>query len=520
MASKEKKQPNQQENTAKAELIRRFKANPFLFIGTVVILFIVIIAFVLVPAFVPDIAGSGLNLYFGSYDKIPITFVPGNYFSQVREQIALRREQITDINTPTEVQYIWSQAFNQTVAHIGILREMKAAGYTPSPEKVDQEVARLPRFQENGRFSRARYRQLDNMKRMAIWRDERDRIAEDHYRSDIAGLRVSSAETAFAAGMAFPERKFELTAFPVSSYPDEEIAAYVADNPDRFMVIHLSRITIKSSEREARQVLDSIIQGTTTFEDAARTQSTDTYAESGGDMGIRLAYELSDVPDSEDRGAVITLAKGELSPIVKVPEGWAFFRSEETPYPADTSDGVLMQKIRSYYMEFERGRVDDWLIRKAEDFIALANERDFNTAVSETGLEKRSFGPLPVNYGGNDFYRTGTNLFTALASFEAPELAAADTNENFWQTAFLTPLNTPSRPVVAGDYVVVLYPLEETTGEDAADAGTNNIAVLYPSWISYFTERSVDLHFITSKKLENRFFEAYLRYILAPNNEG
>jgi hypothetical protein len=317
--------------------------------------------------------------------------------------------------------------------------------------------------------------------------------------------------------MAFPERKFELAAFPVSSYPNDEIAAYVADNPDRFMVIHLSRITIKSSEREARQVLDSVINGTATFEDAARTQSQDGYAESGGDMGIQLAYELSDVPDPEEREAVITLARGEVSPVVAVPGGWAFFRAEETPYPADTADEVLLQKLRRYYMEFERGRVDDWLIGKAEDFIALANERDFDAAVSETGLEKRSFGPLPVNYGGNDFYREGTNLFTALGSFNVPELEGADTNENFWETAFSTPLNTPSRPVVVGEYVIVLYPLEENAGDDP-DA--NTIAVLYPSWISYFTERSIYLHFITSEKLENRFFEAYLRYILASNNEG
>ena len=51
MASKEKRTPVREKSDS--ELVRRFKSNHFIFIGTIVILVIVIVAFVFVPAITP-----------------------------------------------------------------------------------------------------------------------------------------------------------------------------------------------------------------------------------------------------------------------------------------------------------------------------------------------------------------------------------------------------------------------------------------------------------------------------------
>jgi hypothetical protein len=514
MALKEKKLPSQEDNSIRSEFIRRFKVNPFIFIGTIVILVIVIIAFVFVPAIVPGAGGMSVDLRFGAYNKTPISYVPNGYFAQVRENISrYRQSSINEGNYQIMLYQIWREAFDETVIHTGMLDEIKKAGYTPPAEVVDREVAQLPQFQDNGRFSVSKYRELDNTTRMSLWRQVQENIAKERYNADVLDLKISSEETAFIGAMASPKRTVDMALFPLSSYPDTEVAAYAADNANLFRVTHLSVITVGSGEQETQRILDSVKDGTITFEDAARTYSLDSYAERGGDMGIKMAYELStEIPEPGDRERVIGTARGEYTSLVKVPSGWAFFRAEESPYPADTGDTALLERVRGYMTNFERGRIEDWLIAEARNLISLSGDIGFNEALSQKALEKRSFGPLPLNYGGDALYYSGLSLFTALASFSVSELSSADTNENFWQAAFFTPLNTPSSPLVLGNYVVVLYPLEEIPEDEAA---IDTLKTIYSSyWLSYTTSSRLRSYFLQSNKLEDRFYETFAKYVL------
>jgi hypothetical protein len=508
MANKTKKQPVQEDLSAKQEIIRRFKANPAVFIGTVVVLLIVIVAFVFVPAIVPG-AGLGLQeeLNFGIYDKIPINYVPGNYFAQIREELARNQQNSINNSNYQLIDFqIWRTAFEQTVEHIGVLQEMKAAGYTTPEELVDEEVAALPMFQENGRFSAARYRQLDSTARMNLWRQVQESMIEERYRSDIADLLRSSREEEFIVNMGSLRRTFDGVAFSVGSYPDAEVVVYAEQNTDNFRSTHLSRITINSSEREARQILDSVKDGVLTFEEAARTQSQDSYAERGGDMGVKLVYELStEISDAQQREGLIALARGELSDLLPIGSGWAFFRAEENSYPVDTSDPAALEKIRSYVMNFERGRVDAWFIGQAEELINSTALNGFDEAVYSKGLTKFTFGPLAVNYGDA--------FFPSLSSFSIPELNDnyASSNLNFWQTAFLTPLNTPSKPLVLGSAVIVLYPKEEST---AGDEEADNIKAYFSYYTSVNSTQELRSFFTGNAKLEDRFWATYQRYFM------
>ncbi|MDR2393648.1 MAG: SurA N-terminal domain-containing protein [Treponema sp.] len=505
MASKDKKKVSVSDAADQVEFVRRFKTHPFLFTGTIIVLVIVIVAFVFVPAIVPS-AGASVDLSFGSYNKIPLTYVPGNYFSQIREMIAQYRQSSTnDANYQIASYQIWREAFEETVIHTAILDEMNQAGYKVPPEVVDREVAQLPQFQENGRFSTTKYRALDNTSRMTLWRQVQDSITKEYYQRDIEELRISSPEKAFIRAMASPKRTFSMAVLPLRGYPDTELIAYVTAQEALFRVTHLSRITITSNEREAQQILNTVTDGTSTFEDAAQTYSQDTYAERSGDMGVKMAYELnSEVPDEQARESLVHLAKGALSPLVKVPTGWAFFRAEEDPYAADTGDAALLEKIRTYIMEFERGRVEDYFIAEAEAFRDAVTESSFADALIQKGLLERNFGPLPLNYGE-------VPIFTGLSSFSVPELSGAGSNEHFWQTAFATPLNTPSLPLVIGNTVVVLYPTEEI-GEDETNG--EYIETAYASyWMSSFINQNLRDYFLTSKKLDDRFFDIYFRYI-------
>jgi hypothetical protein len=509
MAKEKKPLP---EESAKGELVRRFKANPGIFIGTIVVLVIVIIAFVFVPAIVPSAQRGGADLKFGTYGKTPISYVPGGYLASVRENMAGNAQKSgQDVNNPFMNYQIWRAAFEQTVVHTAILEEMKKAGYTAPTAIVDYEVASLPQFRENGRFSAVRYRQMDNTSRTALWREVQEQIAEERYRGDVGDLRISSKETPFIKAMASPQRSFDMAAFSLSNYPDTEITTFASSHPELFKVTHLSKITVKSSEKEAAQVLKTVQDGTSTFEDAAKTHSIDTMtAEKGGDMGVKMAFELqSEIPEAKDRDAAVALAKGAFSAVIKTDGGWTFFRAEEDARAADTTDAANLAKIKAYIMDFERGRVEDFFLNRANTFIASAQTQDFDSAVAEEELTKKHFGPSPINYGNQQLLPPLDN--------SVPELSGAALNENFWTIAFSTPLNTPSKPFVAGNNVLVLYPVEEVpVAEDMA----GYIESAYSQyWLSYIMEQTIRSYFIENGKLKDNFMEVYIKYLQPSPNQ-
>jgi hypothetical protein len=505
------------DDSADSEFVRRFKARPFVFVGTVIVLVIVVVAFVLVPAIVPEAAQGGVDLNFGTYGNIPINYVPGNYFARVQRSLAQSRQSSMDEGNSFLVTYqIWREAFEEAVLRTAVLEEVRLAGYKPPAEMVDRRVAQRPEFQENGRFSPLKYREYDNASRMALWRDVQSSIALERYVSDVTGLRVSSKETDFIEAMSSPQRRFEMAAFPLSSYPDSEVAAYYDSNAGLFRVTHLSRITVVSSEAEARQVLDSIKNGETSFEDAAKAHSQDSYADRGGDLGLKMVHELAaEVPNVEDREALAALAEGEYSPVYRLENGWAFFRCEAASYPADIGDSANLEKVRAYLMANERGRVEDWVFGQAESFVSLAKDNDFNTAVLMRGLEKKSFGPLAINYGERrspsgyygGYSSDGVDLFTTLSSFAIDELYSAGSADYFWRAAFFTPVGSPSNPIVVGNNVLVLYPAEELPPETESSGSIKNMYSSY--WVSYNMEQSLKPFFMRSKKLRDRFMDTF-----------
>jgi len=488
--------------------VRRFKSNPLLFIGTFTVLVIVIVAFVLVPAIVPNAGGRDVDLTFGYYDKIPISYVPGNYFAEYRDMLARDRQNTMNGENYSYANYqIWREAFEAAVIHTAILQEMKKAGYTAPEKIVDRNVARLPQFQENGRFSPALYRRMDDNQRLSLWRQIQEETAKGHFRSDVMGLLTPSTEGEFIGKMAAVQRSFDMAAFSVDAYPESEYEAYIEEHPDLFRSIHLSIITINSNEREARQILNSIKNGETTFEDAARSYSKDGYADRGGDMGIKMIHELSiDIPEDAAREQVIALARDEYSDIIKTGSGWFFFHANDVIQEAEPSDPAVMEKVRSYVRNYERGRMENWAIAQADSFIALVNETGFQEALAEKALQKRSFGPIPLNYGSIPIY-------TALTSQSVTELASAADDENFWKVAFSTPVKSPSRPVVQGSNVLVLWVTEET--EIEADA-IESIVSTYNSndWLNYLSAISLQQHFLNNPKLEDNFLDIYFRYFM------
>jgi hypothetical protein len=502
MDNKAKKPQIRDEESAKSEIIRRFKANPGLFIGTVAVLIIVVAAFVFVPAFVPNTGGLGADLTFGYYENDPVVYRPGNYFAQMREEYSSQMQRNYNAEDASIINFqIWQNAYQSAVIHTAILQEMKKTGYEPPNSLVDREVA-LQYL--------SRYRQENDIGKMALWRNVKEMLITEKYQRDQYELLPPPGEDEFAASMAVPQRRFEGTAFKLQNYPETEVAAYAARNSAIFQSVHLSRITITSGEKEARQVLSSVKDGTSSFEDAARNQSQDTFADRGGDMGVQMVYELATlIKDEAERSKIAALKKGELSDLVSDGESWTFFRAEENPVPMNIADSSQLEKIRSYILLFERGIMDDYFIRRAEELRAKAaagGPDGFSAAVEEAGLEKFSFGPLPVNYGNQGFLPR----LEKIEAFSDTVLSSFVTSDSFWQTAFSTPLGVISKPLVLGDQVLLFLPLEEVEPEEYA-------IETIKSNFQYYAQaavRNIGPFFIQSPKFRDQFWQTYSRYFI------
>jgi len=511
MARKSKKTEEKDNESKSSEIVGKFKQNPALYIGSVFILVLVTVTFVGGDLLVRGVDKGG-DLTFGYYDKVPVSWIPGNMLAQYHEQIVqYYQSQGVDVNNIRASADIWRQAYEMTVMHIAVLQIMKKSNYSVPEKTVNREVARLPDFQENGRFSAALYNQMSDSARLALWRQVQEELTKIAYFNDFYGLLVPSSEANFIGKMASTMRSFEMVSFNVDDYPETEYLVYARENSSLFRTIHLSKITVNSSEREAIRILDSVKNGTVTFEDAARAQSEDQLADRGGDMGRRYAYEVEgEIPNSTERENIFSLGRGEMSNVIRIGNGWGFFRVEEELKQADFEDTSVMERVRSYLRNFDRGRMEDWAIAQAGDFIADVETSGFDNAASWRSLERRSFGPLPINYGGVELF-TGLESFT-VSGFNQQDLQSLASNENFWRIAFSTRLNTPCEPLVQGSNVLVLFPVDEINAEEAA---VNDIASIYSSyWMNYITEQSLSFYFLNDSRMDDRFWDTFFRYFM------
>jgi hypothetical protein len=517
MAKKEKKAPVKEKESDSSEIVKKFKQNPGVYIGSVVILVLVIVTFV-GGDFLSGgrrYAGKSADLTFGYYDNVPISWVAGNVLAQYYEMTVYNfRAQGYDPNDRWVNYYVWKQAYEGAVVHTAILQMMKKSGYTPSEKAVNKTMIQLPQFQDNGRFSYVLYNRMSDSARINLWRQKQEEIAKKSFGEDFINLLVPESESKFIANMSSPERTFDFVLFNVDDYPESEYISFARENSKLFNSIHLSKISVSSSQKEAQRILSSIKDGTTTFEDAARAQSQDSYADKGGDMGIRYCYEFetendSEIPNPDDREMIYSLDRGELSNIITTNDGWAFFRVEDALVQADFDDSLVMDKVRYFVRNSRRGLMEDWATEQAKEFISESQESGHINASRWRNLERNSFGPLPLNYGGVDLFTSLESL--TVTGLNAQDLQGLSQNENFWKTAFSTPVNTPCQPLVQGNNVIVFIPTEETEEEESS---IENIASGYKTqFLQYISDQSLQKYFLNNGKMKDHFDDIYFNVL-------
>jgi hypothetical protein len=156
--------------------------------------------------------------------------------------------------------------------------------------------------------------------------------------------------------------------------------------------------------------------------------------------------------------------------------------------------------------QFEGGRMENWLVMRAEEFLAQSQESGFAEAAENGNIKFLHFGPVNLNFGN-------VSLFNPLDEETIPELGLAVENENFWKAAFFTPLNTASAPFAMGENIVILIPVEENEREELEKSSLSDW--YSRGWMEMAMDSEIRSTFSASKKFENKFGEVFFTRFFA-----
>jgi hypothetical protein len=493
---------------------RRGINHPVTYAFTVVVLVIIVVTFVFVSPGAGDGFMGGGRIVFGSYKGKPIEYIPGNFFAQ---QIEQREEDLRAEGSPTDeagmeerLHQIWREAFTITAFHTAVVEIMRESGAGISEKRIDEVLVNYPRYTEDGEFSEKRYNQVSSSERLAIRGQTRENILYYSYLQDmmggqdIPGVRTSGAETAFLKSLGAAERNLRFVSFGFNEFPEDKIADYGRRNAERFSQAKLSVITVVSSRSEAEKIREQAAGGAS-FTELAVSQSKDTFAKSGGDMGWRYFYELAGFGRSdEDIRELFSLAPGDISRVIEGPaveeqvQSYSIFRCDETVRLPDFSKAETLTAARLYMTTFERGQIEDYMAEQARAFRTKAQESSFLSAALSSAKQVKETGFFPINYGDSPFLkRVGRNN---------AELAAAAYQDGFFSTAFSLKPDEVSEAVILRDTVIVMQLLEERRPGEEEMA---SLDFYLPSLIRNYQDESLQRFILDPRDLKDNFEQAF-----------
>src|SRR6056297_1580244 len=487
---------------------RKRTQHPVMWVLSVLVLVIVVVAFVVAPAF--GGLGSRDRLIFGYYDGEPIEYEPDSYFSRQRDAYAEQIESQSDQNSDNyqwQALQVWKGAYDMTVVHTAILQQAEKSGLVISEKKLDRTIAKYGPYQENGKFSAELYRNASNSEKIATRELFNENLIHDQWNQDLANIPSTESEKEFMQSMASPERKFRYVHFSLNNYPDEEVMSFAEENTRLFRKMNLSRISLRMKESEAKKIYQQLQESPDRFEELAQNHSSDENAEKGGDMGWVRYHELAAAFEESDKAdTIFSLTQGELTGLVETSFGWAIYRCDEPPTNPDFTNDEELDAVRSYVIRNERGQVEDYFINRAETFVANAKEEGFSLAAADARVSEAETEYFPINYGESFFLKPIRSVNDGDSL-----LQRAQSNQRILTSLFSVKENNFTEPLVLGNSVLVAQLLDERR---APEEEVKQIANYHSYIMQNFQREEIRNHFLQSDKLEDNFMQVFSKYFL------
>ncbi len=466
MSSKETKIADFQAADKKRKEHKQRRHQQKLMFGTIVVLVITIISFVFVPA----LAGRGGNsgsLVFGKYGKRPIRFQQGNYFSRQVESINnMYRDSLgNNGNMDFMRRMIWQSAFNKAVVRAGILEELAASDAGVSSRRIDKAIVESGMFSEDGAFNEAAYLEASpgRLREIRISLEE-DLLVQTYYNDTLASRHPSEKMTDFLLGMGKKERNLAYARLPFSLYPEEQVKSWGKEHANLFEKRDIRRITISSSEEEAKGILKKLDTGESSFEELAKAWSKDAYAKEGGLVSSAPMHQLLSFLTEEQAASVMALPEGTHSDLIQQGDSWYIFQADSPVQKADFDQDEMITELRSYLEREEIGMIEDYLLARGEEIAreASAQSGDFDVAAEKLGAEKGETGFISAIFGNIPFLMNSPAM-----QKDVPFLKAAAYSDEFFEKAFsLKASGDVSSPMVLEKAVLVFSLKEERDAEE------------------------------------------------------
>ncbi len=485
---------------------RKKKQHPFLWIFSISILVIIVVSFVGAPL-IRGLGSSNNELVFGKYADTEIKYTYGSYFSRQLDSLQSQYKSNGTDNYQYETYQIWKGAFDRTVFHTAIMYNAEQSGFYISDKKIDKTLTQYGPYMDNGKFSPQIYNATPDADRYANRTIFREELTQQQYLEDIGQRLHSTKEIEFIKEMSATERNFRYIAFSVSDYPMEEVRKYAEENSRLFRNISLSRISLKDNKKEAEVILSQLKENPALFEELAQNQSTDFYADKGGDMGQVSYYSLrGDLSSSEDTDMIFALKEGEISSLLKTPFGYSIYRSNKESQEADFENEAELKTVLDYMLKNEKGVIEDYFIAKGEEFRAAAAEKGFTEAAADMGLTYYITDFFPINYG-NSYFMKQIKTVDNSTYFDT-----VSTDERFLTALFSLNSKELTEPSIVGDTILVAQMINEKKTPEEELAYMDSF---YPYLVNQIQQMELNSTFLNSELLTNNFMSVFTKYILA-----
>lgn len=477
-------------------------------VGSILILVLAAISFIFIPAMVQS-AGNEIPP-FGYYDKKPIEYKQGSYFTNL---VQMYSDQVGSANVQNAYFDIFNSAFTGSVLNIAFSSAVEKSGYVVPDPQVDR--AMLPYFYDtNGVYSPKIFNDTPDSTKIELRNAMEDNLIFQRYTEDVFGsqteklgtytmygLKSPSAEKNFVSMMDTNKRGFSLASFSLLDYPDTEVAKWGESNKDLFTRYDMSVISVADATT-AETVLGRIKNNELVFEDAVTEYSTNYYSGTDGKLTSAYKHQLQNIlTDATSLTALQNLPAGQISEVMQTQNGYAIFKNNAAPTPADMTDADTLTAVRSHMSANEKGIIEDYFLNIAKDFWTAASTSSFAEACTQFNITPVDISPFALNYGNSP-------VLTSLQAADG-SMVNAEQNENFLKTIFSMKLNEISSPMVLNDNVVVLqYTQEDNT------VSAENTASTFAMYSTYFDQTSVQNSIMSSDKLENNFLQVFYKYIM------
>ncbi len=487
-------------------------SNTLVYVGTIVILVLTIIAFVLIPSVsAPGGGGNSSNFVFGYWKNKPIQYAYQNAFFNEVARIKQYYEQMGyNINSNPYFSFqIYNQAYQNVVVMTALQEMAESYGFSASKDYINKKVTESSAFQENGKFSMRLYQNSSYATKLAIYKEIEENLVRSRFLNTLFAVQNSSKEIEFIKKMGQKTREIDYVSLPLSSYPDSEKLAFAAAHPEPFRKIKLSRITFSGSESEAKNIAAQLESGKLDFAQAAKQYSVDAYKESGGAMGWKYYWELrADFKEIKQLDELFTFKAGTISTVIPSSTGtFLIFKVEEAMQNTDPSAPDFIKSITDYMNSYERGTMETWLLNKAKQLVQNAGQGSFETMAKAENLTIKTTKPFPLNYGN----ALNTQYFPLLGTIDTtdtPELAQAETNEPFLLQVWSVAPGAIGEPILLGSNVIIFRVKNETIQEADALA---MLDTFYSSVIQQNIQTDLINWILSSPNHKNNFYKTYTK---------